>query len=332
MRFIWVFTVAGCVAFGCKGKGSDGHGPHDAGFTTDTANTDSGPPDLDGGLTDTRAAEYLGETYRVVDGTTLAGDVRVPSGAGPFPGVVLVPGGAFTMANRESVSRWATTLTDEGFVTFAITYRVNMHFDRGERNFPGPVQDVKCAVQWLRAEAARFRLDGMRVYALGSSAGGYYVSILGTTGDLAALDPDECAGADAESNAVQGVVDYFGPVDWSGLADQRGEDGLGTSEGAFVGSDCASEADRTGPCAEASATAYIDSADPPFFVLHSDDDPAIPVQQSRDLRDDLRASGVPTEYSELTGKGHGWSSRFDDADVATARDAVIAWLLARVAE
>ena len=79
-----------------------------------------------------------------------------------------------------------------------------------ENPWPDQIIDVKCAVRYLRAHAADLGIDPNRIAALGTSAGGQLVSLLGTTGSSTLWDagpyPDE-------SSAVDAVVDEFGPAD-----------------------------------------------------------------------------------------------------------------------
>ncbi len=65
-------------------------------------------------------------------------------------------------------------LAQEGYAAVSVQYRL------GSR-FPARGHDVKCAVRWLRANAAVFNLDGERFAALGYSSGGTMAWLLGLT-------------------------------------------------------------------------------------------------------------------------------------------------------
>ena len=131
---------------------------------------------------------------------------------------------------------------------------------------------------------------------------------------------------------MNGAVSYFGIADWVTLRDSRAANpdsqtpGLGGSEQTYVGSSCETEPDRSTVCAEASGNHYIDANDPPFFLLHSADDPAIPVTQSQQMVAELDTSGVLVDYRELDGLGHGWATKFAIPEVGDARDDVRTWL------
>jgi pectinesterase len=56
-------------------------------------------------------------------------------------------------------------LAQEGYAAVSVQYRLGLRF-------PAAVHDVKCAVRWLRGNAADFDLDAERFAGLGYSSGG----------------------------------------------------------------------------------------------------------------------------------------------------------------
>lgn len=67
-----------------------------------------------------------------------------------------------------------------------------------------------------------------------------------------------------------------------------------------------------GPIAEKQATAiaaspmtYITKDDPPFLIIHGEEDGTVPVSQSQLFADALKAAGVPTTLDVIAGRGHG---------------------------
>lgn len=307
------------------GSASDGAQPADDGVPDATGPPPDGgaTPALDGAVS-TEAVTELDIVYLEVGTVRLAMDVRIPAGPGPFPMVVIVHGGAFFMGDKNggNTRAWAEYLPTMGLASSTINYRLTGDFD-GDDVFPGPLEDVKCALRWLRTRAAHYRLDTDAFAILGGSAGGYFANAVSVSGGVADFD-GMCPDATSGDSTVQAGVSFYGISDWVTLGMERGHSGP-SSEARFVGADCA-EAPADDACALASPVTYVDAADPPMFLLHSDDDPSIPVSQSHQLRDALRAAGVPVEYVEVMGKGHGWAGRFRDPDVVAARDQVVAWL------
>jgi acetyl esterase/lipase len=58
---------------------------------------------------------------------------------------------------------------------FAISYRLSKP---GAKTFPGAVYDVKAAVQFVRANAARFGIDPDRIGLMGDSAGAHLAALV----------------------------------------------------------------------------------------------------------------------------------------------------------
>ena len=100
------------------------------------------------------------------------GELRVPSGRGPHPVVVLVHGGCFRtdFADVTSIGAMADALKREGVATWSLEYR---RLPEPGGGWPGTYQDVGAGVDHLRALAPRHRLDLRRVVILGHSAGGH---------------------------------------------------------------------------------------------------------------------------------------------------------------
>ena len=67
----------------------------------------------------------------------------------------------------------------------AINHRLS-----SEAIWPAPVHDCKAAVRWLRANAKKYGIDANHMGVIGSSVGGQLAAIIGTSGDVAALEGD----------------------------------------------------------------------------------------------------------------------------------------------
>lgn len=98
-------------------------------------------------------------------------------------------------------------LVARGTLVAAIDYRL-----APEYKFPAQIEDVMCAVRFLRAHAADYNLDPDRIGAIGGSAGGHLVALLGTV-DTSAPFSQTSGGWNGVSSRVQAVVDLFGPSD-----------------------------------------------------------------------------------------------------------------------
>src|ERR1700709_1382117 len=113
------------------------------------AQAPSPPPVPDTVIAD-RDVEYSG-----VGGKQTMDIVR-PKGASatPRPTVLLVHGGGFRAGNKEGYISLAVKLAERGYVAATANYRLSPG-----NQFPAPVQDVKAAVRFLRANAAKYNID-----------------------------------------------------------------------------------------------------------------------------------------------------------------------------
>ncbi len=233
-------------------------------------------------------------TYCTMDGIPLKMDILYPfTGDGPWPVIIYVHGGAWISGNKLDPSGDidVPALREAGYMTISVSYRL-----APEHPFPAMIQDVKCAVRYLRAHAAEYNIDPDHIGARGSSAGGHLVALLGLA--------DESVGWDVgpyldQSSRVQAVVDMYGP------SDLREPEFLGQFRNAVY----ALFRDRN-PSAEMLASAspltYITPDDPPFLIMHGDKDTVVNLIQSQILYDALIAAGVPAEFVVVHGGGHGF--------------------------
>ena len=102
-----------------------------------------------------------------------------------------------------------------------------------------------------------------------------------------------------ESSRVQAVVDMFGPSDLT--RDFEGGAGSRVGTEVFGTSDLGSETLR-----QASPITHVSADDPPFLILHGDDDRLVPLNQSQLLYERLLAAGVPAELVVVKNAGHGF--------------------------
>jgi acetyl esterase/lipase len=155
-------------------------------------------------------AELPGRLVAIHDGEELLGDAYVPEAAGPFPGFVLVHGGAFTKGSRASFASWGRFLAGRGYVALSADYRLATP---ARTTYPEAIWDVKAAIQHLRGSAADLRVDRQRIGVMGDSAGGYLAAMVGLTSREARFDnpyPDPF-------QALSAAVDVVAPI--AGLYD-----------------------------------------------------------------------------------------------------------------
>ncbi len=226
-------------------------------------------------------------TYCTVEGVELKMDVYYPaSNDGPWAVTVYVHGGGWSKGDKADGAGAADipSLRDAGFLVAAVNYRL-----APEHPFPAMIEDVKCAVRSLRAHAAEYNINPDTIGVWGGSAGAHLVALLGTTDESAGFDVGEYLD---QSSRVQAVVDMFGPSDLT----VQFEGGYESARRVFDGFDAAL----------ASPVTYVSADDPPFLILHGEEDELVPLEQSQILLARLQAAGVPAELVVVTNAAHGF--------------------------
>ena len=233
-------------------------------------------------------------TYGNAGSVALKLDIYYPKSATEaVPAVVYVHGGAWIQGDK-ATGAGATEipeLVNRGFLVVSVNYRL-----APQHKWPAQIEDVKCAIRFLRAHAAEYGIDPQRIGAWGGSAGGHLVAMLGTTDASAELEGS--SGYPEQSSRVQAVVDMFGPADLSVLF--RGNQG-DLLEQVFGTADPNSQIARL-----ASPVTYVSADDPPFLILQGDKDNVVPPEQSQIIYDRLLAEGVPARLVVVKNAGHGF--------------------------
>lgn len=215
----------------------------------------------------------------------------------PRPAIVFIHGGGWQGGTRRAFYRQAAYFASvRGYVGACIEYRLS-----GEAQFPAAVEDSKCAVRWLRANAKTYGADPERIAACGGSAGGHLAAMLGVTDKKAGLEGT--GGHPDYSSRVNLVVDFNGPADLETVSKGTKAKDPVTK---FLG---ASSQERGEIYWKASPLTYVDKDSPPFLFLHGTADDTVPIDQSRTMLKKLRAAGVKAEIFEAEGAGHGFFNR-----------------------
>lgn len=152
--------------------------------------------------------------FAVHDKVALSGTWYSPAvsnrSADRFPALVAVHGGAWKIGQLEFYQYWGAYLASRGIGLFTIDYRLVL----GAANrYPAAVHDVRAAVQFLRANAARFGVDPDRLGLVGDSAGGHLSLLVALAGDLpefrGGYPDDPHAGVSTRVKAVVGVYGVY---------------------------------------------------------------------------------------------------------------------------
>ncbi|MBN2307792.1 MAG: alpha/beta hydrolase [Candidatus Hydrogenedentes bacterium] len=239
--------------------------------------------------------------YGNVGGRALLLDLYLPLDThGPVPGLIFIHGGGWKKGDRKDYLYYTAKYAEQGYAAATISYRFS-----GEAPFPAAVEDAKCAVRWMRANAAEYGIDPDAIAVLGGSAGGHLAMMVGYSSDVPELEGD--GGHAGVSSRVQAVVNLYGPSDLTAeIAKDSGE------VRSFLG---VGYAEAPELYAKASPLTYLSKDDPPTLILHGTIDELVPVEQSDVLAQKLEALGVPVVYDRL----EGWPHTMDRAEAVNER-------------
>lgn len=254
--------------------------------------------------------------YSAAGGSGMTLDIFTPWSADdgqthgePLPLLVFVQGSSWCTPDRSYEYAQLALFAHAGFVVATVGHR-----DMREGHpFPAFLQDVKCAIRYLRANAAQYGIDPARVLIWGTSSGGNTALLVGTTGDDPAYKTAEYA---EQSDAVSAAVSCFGPTDvealFKFLIDMPGAREIGA---ALAGS---MDEDRIWAAArEMSPVNHVQPGRtyPPMLLLNGTADPIVPHAQMEAMVEKLESVGSPVEayyVDNAEHEGNFWSPEVRD--------------------
>lgn len=209
------------------------------------------------------------------------------------PCVVIIHGGAWRGGDKTAHTDLLFKFAQAGYVAVTVQYRFCP-----QNPFPAQVEDVKCAVRFVRANADRLGVDPRRIGAMGFSAGAHLAMLLGVMGREDQLEGQ--GGWPEQPSQVQAVVAFFGPTDL--MADD-----LPVVSQALV-KDFLGGLPQEAPEAarRASPVSYVSKGDAPLLIFQGTRDPLVPHTQAYRMVEALTRAGVPGRVELLVNAAHGW--------------------------
>jgi len=194
-----------------------------------------------------------------------------------WPAIVYIHGGGWTKGDKRgqgigAVLKYAT----QGYVALSVNYRLDV-------DKRACIEDVKCAVRWLRAHAQTYNIDPNRIGAAGNSAGAHLALMLAVCPASAGLEGD--GPFQAYSSRVQAAHCSSTPIM------PRFRRGKGAGQ----------DVSKIQPMS------YVSAHVPPLYFIHGTADEKAPVSYVDEFVKALRAAGVQdiTYQRYDDGTGHG---------------------------
>jgi len=221
--------------------------------------------------------------------------------------IIVCPGGGYThLADHEGrpVAEWLNNL---GITAFVLKYRL------GPRNHhPAPLQDAARAIRTVRARATEWNIDPKRIGILGFSAGGHVASTIGThfdSGKPDASDPIERVSSRPDLMILIYPVITMREFTHAG------------SRRMLLGDNPSSDL-----VALLSNEEQVTKETPPAFLVHTANDPAVPVENSLRFAEAMTKAGVPFELNIYERGPHGFGLGGKDPMLSTWPQRCADWL------
>jgi len=226
--------------------------------------------------------------------TPLKLDIARPEKADKrLPCIVVIHGGGWRGGNFKVHVPQIFDFAEHGYVSATVQYRLVP-----TARWPAQIEDVKCAVRYLRANAEKYGIERERFGAIGFSAGAHLSMLLGTMDKKDGLEGND--GNPNESSKVQAVVSYFGPTD---LAQKDFPEIVNGMLADFLGG---KPEERAAEFKAASPVTYIDKEDAPILHFQGTKDKLVPYAQAYLLSDVMTKTGLGGRVELLLGADHGW--------------------------
>jgi acetyl esterase/lipase len=244
-------------------------------------------------------------TYLTANGNESKLDLILPrEAAAPAPLLVYIHGGGWVQGTKEASDLVLLPWLEQGWAVANVEYRMGP-----VALAPAAVEDCRCALRFLRENAATYKIDPARIVITGHSAGGHLALTTGMLTAAAGFDnlcpkrnADPAAGGFAdvvvEEMPVAAVVNWYGITDVNDLI-------AGAHAKAYAVQWMGSLPGRDDLARRLSPLTLVRPNLPPILTLHGDADPIVPYQHAVRLHEALTKAGVPNRLHTVPGGGHG---------------------------
>ena len=236
--------------------------------------------------------------FGMYSGLALLMDVYYPENPNGY-GIVQISGSGWSkplsydaqMLNHQGhVKIEGEMFVDAGYTLFSINHRATPRFV-----YPAAVEDVQRAVRFVRYHADKFGINPDRIGAVGGSSGGHLACMLGV------LDGNEIPEDDTPINRisakVQCVIARAAPTDF--INSSNGQHFLNLRVKNNPSTIEYKRAQRASPIY------HISADDPPFLLIHGDQDPIVPYVLSENMHNKLLEMKVVSNLITVEGGVHG---------------------------
>ena len=240
--------------------------------------------------------------YAEADGRKLLLDIYKPSSNNNPYLIVWVHGGAWHSGSREAPP---LSFVGSGYALASVDYRLSV-----DAKFPAQIHDIKAAIRYLRANAAKYGYRSDKIIIAGSSAGGHLAALTGVTNNDKELE-GSVGEYTTTSSSVQAILDYYGPTNFTTILKQSTPHGVsvrGPAMALLLGKTVDNIPDMA---RKASPVFQVDASDPPLLIFHGDQDIQVPINQSHELVGAYKSHNLNVQMEVVYGAGHSDTPYFE---------------------
>ena len=208
--------------------------------------------------------------------------------------VIIVHGGGWREGDKTQLGGYGLLLAREGFVCLCTSYRLSQ-----EEKWPAQIQDVKCAIRYVRANSENLNIDPTRIGITGNSAGGHLSLMAGLRKPNENFEGD--TGNNEVCSEVKAVCAIYPPAQ---IRRYENSDPIIDAYRALMG-ESANQQDYD----SASPILQIKNDFPPTMLVHGSTDSVVNLSDSIDLYEKLTNLGIPTELHIFSEEDHAFDAQ-----------------------
>ncbi len=212
--------------------------------------------------------------------------------------IIVCPGGGYgILASSHEGHDVAKRFTEMGVAAFVLKYRLPDDLTMINKEI-GPLQDAQRAIQLVRENAKKWRIDENKIGIIGFSAGGHLASTAGTHFQQSYIENNKKISLRPDFLIlVYSVISFSDSIGHTGSRDR------------LLGKNAPAE-----KITEYSNQTRVTANTPPAFLVHAKDDP-VKVQHSLVFAEALAKNNVPYKIHLYEKGGHGYGMNNPASDV-----------------
>ena len=223
----------------------------------------------------------------------LKGDLFIPPNENKQrPAILILHGGGWREGDRKQLRGYGILLARQGFVCLCSSYRLST-----EDIWPAQIQDVKCAIRYLRSNYEILGIDPDRIGITGNSAGGH-LSLMAGLKDYDKSFEGE-GGYEEVSSEVKAICAIYPPAKIRKLEDT---DPIIDAYKMLMGEVGQEEYDKASPLIQ------IKNDFPPTMLVHGSSDSVVRLEDSTDLYQKLKQEKGTAELHIFSEEDHAFDS------------------------